>query len=114
MKKQIIFLFVLFLFTSCASSKKLTEGAPVKQGIESSEQRNGSSFAQAIIIKEKTERTGVDAEYDWLRKNYPGYKMKMQALLSEKGKFYDRLDITTAAGEAKSIYFDISNFYGKF
>ena len=63
---------------------------------------------------EKNESTGVDAEYLWLKKNYPGYKLKQQSLNFHNKKPYDILSIETKEGEEKEIYFDISNFYGKF
>jgi predicted RNA-binding protein associated with RNAse of E/G family len=44
---------------------------------------------------------------------YPGYKMVQQSLDYEKGKPYDILEIITADGKNKKVYFDISNFFGK-
>jgi hypothetical protein len=66
------------------------------------------------IIKEKNETKGIKAEYEWLRKNYPGYEAKKQALIVQKKTPYDVITIVTENGEEKSIYFDISNFYGKY
>lgn len=76
--------------------------------------QDGSSFEKAVFINEKTETAGIGAEYVWLRQNYPGYKLVQQSLAFEKEKPYDIMDIKTADGEKKSIYFDISKFYGKF
>ncbi len=114
MKKIALLLVLTFLVLSCSTTKRLSE-SPSSQNSSSIQGINdGSSFEKAIVIKEYREKPGVDAEYIWLRKNYPGYKLKMQALIHNNNKPYDKLDIITASGEEKSIYFDISNFFGKF
>ena len=74
---------------------------------------DGSSFARAIVIKEKTEMTGGPAEYTWLHHNYPGGKVNSQALVYHDKKPYDILHIVNAEGVPLDIYFDISNFFGK-
>lgn len=75
--------------------------------------REGRSLQDAILIEEKTEPTGIAAEYRWLGEHFPGYKMKIQSLLFEGGKPYDLLEFVDAEGDAHAIYFDISNFFGK-
>ena len=76
---------------------------------------DGSSIEKAIVIAgAHNESDGVASEYAWLSRHYAGYGMKKQALLQANGKSYDRLDFTTAHGEAKTVYFDISGFFGKF
>jgi len=85
-----------------------------KNNIENNLSEVGSAYSNAIFIEEKTEQKGVDAEYVWLGNHYPGYKVKSQSLNYNEGKPYDIINITTADGKSKSIYFDISNFFGKF
>lgn len=75
--------------------------------------RDGSSMASAVIIQAPDESTGVAAEYQWIADRFPGYTRGGQALLNQDGRFYDALDITTASGEHKKFYFDITNFFGK-
>ncbi len=119
MKNGIIILISLFIFYSCSTTTKIArnpnpviadqvENKTINSGIH-----DGTSFENAIIMKEKSENEGVKAEYTWLRANYPGYKLKQQGLNFHKEKAYDVLDILTTEGKEKSIYFDISNFYGK-
>jgi hypothetical protein len=105
----------MFLIASCSSSKKtvLSNSANTIQSV-SNEGRDGSSIEKAIIIKAKSDMAGVDEEYAWLRKNYPGYKSNGQALLNKNKKPYDKISITTADGDKKDIYFDITNSFGKF
>jgi len=75
---------------------------------------DGSSYDHAIVIMEKNEATGTAAEYIWLRKNFPGYKVNGQSLMYHDKKPYDLLRITLADGTRRDFYFDISNFFGKF
>src|SRR6185369_11601937 len=71
---------------------------------------DGSSMEKAVIIKgAKNEQVGVDAEYAWLAKKYPGYKTNQQALMGDKGKKYDMLSVTTADGKKIEVYFDITD-----
>jgi hypothetical protein len=74
---------------------------------------DGSSLEKAVIVKAATEKTGVDAEYDYIAKHYPGYKRGPQSLQNIKGRAYDVIEFTTAKGEKKTIYFDITAFFGK-
>jgi hypothetical protein len=112
MKKFLILLLIACVTYSCASTRSVTN--KTQTTAESVAPGDGSSFENAIIIKEHTESTGVSAEYAWLRQNYPGYKLQKQALVNNKGVPYDVLDIVTGNGEKKSIYFNISRFFGKF
>jgi hypothetical protein len=48
-----------------------------------------------VIIGAPSEAVGARAEYSYLAAHFPGSKVNRQALLSQNGKSYDRLDITT-------------------
>lgn len=37
----------------------------------------------------------------------------MQSTVGEDGRDYDKMDIRLASGEETTIYFDITDFYGK-
>lgn len=106
MKKllSLALVFVLFL-ASCASTGKTKQ--------DSTTNRDGSSFEKAIIITEKTESTGVTAEYKWLSNHYPGYTSGGQSLVYHDKKPYDILNIKTSTGTPIKVYFDISNYFGK-
>ena len=75
---------------------------------------DGSTLEKAVIIKGATEATGVDAEYAYLQKHFPGCKTGSQSLQNLKGKAYDVLEYTPAGGKKQMIYFDITAFFGKF
>ncbi len=106
MKKllSLALVFTIFL-ASCASGGKLKQD---------NTNRDGSSFDKAIVITEKTETTGVDAEYKWLSDHYPGYTSSGQALVYHDKRPYDILNIKTSTGTPMKVYFDISNYFGKF
>jgi len=67
----------------------------------------GNSFENAISVK------SISEEYAWLRRNYAGFTFLQQSLVFDNGKPYDVLKIITSTGKTKSIYFDISSFFGK-
>jgi len=99
------FIAVLLLLTSsCASKKMITK--PAASG-------DGSSFDKAVFINETHEGPGVDAEYVWIAKTYPGAKTNSQQLVMHNKKPYDILHVTTPDGKSMVVYFDISNFLGK-
>src|SRR5579885_1821663 len=76
---------------------------------------DGASLETAItIVGAGGENDGVAAEYAWIATNRPGFKRLTQALLSHAGHSYYRLDLLSPQGERVSIYFDISDFFGKF
>lgn len=104
MKKILLLSAVVIFLFSCSSSKNTQPTA----------ERDGSSFEKAIIIKSKTDAAGTAEEYNWLKKNYPGYRMKNQSLLQHNKRPYDLLKFVTSTGDQKEIYFDITNSFGKF
>ncbi|HNX67158.1 MAG TPA: hypothetical protein PKH02_09770 [Bacteroidales bacterium] len=114
MKKLVMLFILVSLIASCSTMKKSSDRTTGKASSGQTVAQDGSSYEKAVIIQEKSELTGVDAEYSWLKKNYPGYKVKSQAVTNHNNKPYDILTIITGNGEQKVVYFDISNFYGHF
>jgi hypothetical protein len=113
--KPFIALLAILLAFSCSSGHKATGAtpAPAVLGLPDSS-RDGSSFEKAIVIHETSETPGVRAEYQWIRDHEPGYSSTKQSLSMYKGKSYDVLHIKNGDGLEKDVYFDISNFFGKF
>ena len=68
---------------------------------------DGSSAAQAVVVG------SVGEEYAWIRRHCLGFKPTMQALQQIDGKPYDVHTLRNAAGQQRTVYFDISRFYGK-
>jgi len=113
MRKAILLLLIICaLSISCSTTKKTIHGG---NSITASEAGNdGSSYDKAIFVHEDHERPGIDYEYAWIRNKYPGSKVNGQSLNYHDKKPYDIIHITTADNAALDVYFDISNFYGKF
>jgi len=111
MRKILTLFIVAGLIFSCATAKKYPTTATNQT---TSSNNDGSSFEKAIVIQEKSESAGVAAEYTWLKEKYPGYQSKGQSLTMNGKKPYDIIQIMTANEEEKKIYFDISNYFGKF
>jgi len=115
MKKQlfILSLITFLLIAYSHHSKHVTSSEPEHQSI-SDTSGDGSSTTQAIILLDKKEADGVSAEYDYLKKTYPGYHFINETMIFENNRPYDKFQIKTAEGTDRMIYFDISSYYGKF
>ena len=68
----------------------------------------------AVVIEADNESDGIAMEYQWVAEHYPGYQNVSQAIFFGDDKIYDVLTIITADGVEKTIYFDITLFYGHF
>ena len=112
--KKIAFIAIMSLAAACSSSRHSTLPAPSPTAPSGRSSGDGSSYATAIVIREKSETSGVAAEYQWIRVHYPGSKNGGQALVYNNKIPYDVLTITTEDGTKKDVYFDISNFFGKY
>jgi hypothetical protein len=73
-----------------------------------SSDRDGSSPATAIIVG------SVGEEYEWMQRHCPGFRPGLQSLQQIEGKPYDVLTWQNDRGEERTVYFDISRFYGRF
>jgi hypothetical protein len=102
--KRIFCLLILFviIFVGCATQKMV-----YKVG-------DGSTLESAIVINAPNEWEGIKAESTWINQNHPKWKKGRQALLHKEGKMYDQIEYTTQEGETKTIYYDITPFFGKF
>ena len=60
---------------------------------------------------------GISAEYTYLRKKFGpqnvGRMLTRQSVFHQNGKVYDRMDLEMKDGSKKTIFFDISEFFGK-
>jgi hypothetical protein len=80
---------------------------------------DGTSIVTAIKIKgAKGEMDGTASEYSYLALVYgpanTAWTMGQQSLLTDSGKNYDALAITLADGTKATVYFDISDYFGKY
>ena len=107
-KQTMISFMLIALFISCAQKNNPYTNLEGFIG-----ERDGSSFEKAVVLDEKTESAGINAEYAWIAKHYPDYKFEGQGLSFKDDRAYDLMNIETGDGRRITIYFDISNFYGK-
>ena len=102
MKKLSFVLLVIVVLFSCSPGRHAVRNNS-NNAVTTPVSGDGSSFDNAVVIKEKSESTGVDAEYTWLGKHYPGYKLIGQSLVFNHKKPYDILDIETGDGNEKKV-----------
>jgi hypothetical protein len=76
---------------------------------------NGSSPESAVVIKGAvTGREGIRAEALWIGINHPEWRKEQQSLVTgQDGKHYDAIDYIDNTGGRRTIYFDITDFFGK-
>lgn len=75
---------------------------------------DGSSKEKAVVIKgARNTLDGIRLESEWLAKTYPGYKKMSVSTPNENDKVFDEITIKTKSGEEKIVFFDITEFYGK-
>jgi hypothetical protein len=75
---------------------------------------DGSSIEKAVIICGASgESAGIAAEHLWLREHYPSCRLTLQGLRDANGHAYDKMDILTADGQPRSVFFDITSFFGQ-
>ena len=74
----------------------------------------GQSLDQAVILDGvSSEMDGVGAEHAYTAEHYPGWTWQTQALMQNGSRVYDVIDMTGPSGESKSVYFDITDWFGK-
>jgi hypothetical protein len=81
-------------------------------------EKSGETPEDAIVIlNTKDSIEGVNAEYEYLGRKYgmrgKDWNLKLQSLVQNEGKFYDRMDLIFSDGSEKTIYFEITEFFGK-
>jgi hypothetical protein len=75
---------------------------------------DGSSLENAVVVHAPSESVGVAASYKWIRDHLPGSRVTKQGLVTNGGRAYDSMEVVTESGEKRTIYFDISEYFGKF
>ena len=74
---------------------------------------NGSCQDDAIIITDCNNIEGVGLEYAEIRRRFGQYKLLKQSLLKINDIMYDKLTLNIN-GKEETVYFDITNFFGKY
>ena len=116
MKTKLLLIFLLLVIGCETGDKKPSvDNKPVAPSLKgvSFAGGDGSSIEKAVIIKAPDNFTGIRAEYQWIRKNHPDWQLEQQSVVNTGGTIYDKMDFQTPQGEPVSLYFDITDFYGK-
>jgi hypothetical protein len=70
-----------------------------------------------VIVGATNSMTGISAEYYYLEKQFGrrnvDWNLRRQSVLNQKGKVYDRMDLDLKDGSKRTVFFDISEFFGK-
>ena len=75
---------------------------------------NGISLDQAVIVlNAENTKQGVAAENYWMKWKYEGSKKLEQQLSTVEERQYDVVAIELESGAQVEIWFDITEFYGK-
>lgn len=86
-----------------------------KKGKIKFEGGDGSSMEKAVIITgAKDTAKGIRAENDYLGRKFRRHEKVSQLLMEENGKHYDVITLRDPKGKEIKVFFDITDFYGKF
>jgi hypothetical protein len=77
---------------------------------------DGSSSETAVVIKgARNTREGLEAQSLWVGKTYYGWQRHARHPVAKvKERMVDPVDFRTPQGEVRTVFFDVSEFYGKF
>ena len=74
----------------------------------------GLAVEDSVVLEGVSgELDGVAAEHVHTDKHYPAWTWRTQALMRNGGRVYDVIEMSGPGGETKSIYFDITDWFGK-
>ena len=73
----------------------------------------GTALDSAVLVEASDERSGVDWENDWIWRHYGRFRKKQVHLLDAGDRKIDAIDVELADHTEKTLYFDITGFFGK-
>jgi hypothetical protein len=92
----------------------IMNGSPLSAGPVQFSGGDGSSIGSAVVITgAKHESDGITAEHRYLSEHFASWFLKRQVLVNQKGRVYDRMEITDQNGKERAVFFDITDFFGK-
>ena len=74
---------------------------------------DGSSFARAIVVKASTDHAGVNAQHDYIAKHFGKWRSIGVKSVQHNKRMFDIMSFTTTDGKKHTLYFDITDYYGK-
>ncbi|MCL4501339.1 MAG: hypothetical protein M1438_05715 [Deltaproteobacteria bacterium] len=119
MKAHVLILGVIALsvvFSSPASAQPAS-GQSAKPKITFKGGPGDKPETAVIILGAPNSMAGIAAEYNYLRRKFGrkqvDWRLTRQSVFNQQGKVYDRLELELKDGSRKTVFFDISEFFGK-
>lgn len=81
--------------------------------VDASLGRNGSTPQTALLVEAETDIEAVTAEHLWLASRRPSDIILLQELQFDSDRVFDAFEMQTPEGERYTLYFDITQSYGK-
>ena len=106
------FLTLGFALSGSVEAKTRPHRSPA--ATQQQQRAEGSSKERAVVIHENDTPRGIAAENRWIAQNIPGYHKVGQALVQGQNGIYDRISVVGPNGERKEIFFEISEFFGRY
>ena len=110
---RLAFIILFAAFSACSSPKKTPAEKPAPKISKEDLLRGGTTYSNAVVIQVTTERAGLDEEYKWLSKNYPGYSLVRRRQATHDAKHFDIVRIRTREGQLRDVYFNSTAFAGR-
>ena len=100
-----------WMIAICCLALSLSAAAPALAKVSYSGGK-GTSIEDAVIIKAANTMEGILAEREYIERHFPGWQKKAQTLLDKGKRVYDEIKICRGL-TCKSLYFDVTSFFGK-
>jgi hypothetical protein len=101
---------LLLVASACATTPKAA--APAAAAPAAAEA--AGTCDDPIVIHAANEGEGIRKEHEWIRAHYGPFTQGSQGLGRCKGRAADSIEFTTSTGKKHTVWFDISEWFGKF
>jgi len=73
----------------------------------------GESLEAAVLVPADNEEDGIAYENDWIWRHYGRFRRRSGGLASQAGRRYDVIKVELSDHTERTLYFDITDFYGR-
>ena len=73
----------------------------------------GEAVDTAVLVPARSEEQGVAWENDWIWRRYGRFRKKSVGLATLAGRRLDVVTVELPDGSERTIYFDITEFFGR-
>jgi len=71
------------------------------------------SLEAAVLVPADNEEDGIAYENDWIWGHYGRFRRRSGGLASQAGRRYDVITVELSDHTLKTLYFDITDFFGR-